>query len=321
MAADFGVHLGFDRRVDSGPPLGLARPLIRSTGMELGRIGVWAGGPWRDRNRVAEAQDVAAELESLGYGTLWLSGGFKGPIQDLFEPLLDATKTMTIASGITSIWHTPPDVAKAAFAEFERAFPGRFLLGIGASHATYVERSGTSYDHPYTHMVEYLDALDEGPRPVPTERRILAALGPRMLRLSADRSLGAHSYFVPVEHTKLARQTLGDRPVLAPEQAVIVERDRQTALRAAREYLNVYLALPNYTSNLRRLGFTDADLEPPGPESTADRLVFMGDAPTVARRVGEHFSAGADHVCLQVFATDPSRFPRSEYAELAELLC
>lgn len=288
--------------------------------MELGRIGVWAGGPWRDRDRVAEAQDVVAVLESLGYGTLWLSGGFKGPIQNLYEPLLDATKTMTIASGIASIWHTSPDVAKDAFAEFEKAYPGRFLLGIGASHAPFVERSGESYDHPYAHMVEYLDALDQGPRPVPANRRILAALGPRMLRLGAERSLGAHPYFVPVEHTEIAREILGEGPLLAPEQAVVVERDRETALRVAREHLKVYLALPNYTSNLRRLGFTDADLEPPGSASTADRLVFMGDARTVAHRVGEHFSLGADHVCLQVLAADASVFPRDEYAQLAEVL-
>ncbi len=288
--------------------------------MELGRIGVWAGGPWRDRDRVAEARDVAAELESLGFGTLWLSGGYKGPIQGLFEPLLDATKTMTIASGIASIWHTSPDVAKDAFAEFEKAYPGRFLLGLGASHAPFVERTGVVYDRPYSHMVDYLDALDQGPRPVPADRRILAALGPRMLRLGAERSLGAHPYFVPVEHTEFARKILGKGPLLVPEQAVVVERDRETALRVAREYLKVYLALPNYTSNLRRLGFSEDDLEPPGPASTADRLVFMGDAQTVAHRVGEHFSLGADHVCLQVFAADAGRFPLNEYAQLAEVL-
>lgn len=288
--------------------------------MNLGRIGVWASGPWRDRTRVAEAQDMAAELEDLGYGTVWLSGGFKGPIRDLFDPLLEATKTMTIASGIASIWHTAPDVAKVAFSEFESKYPGRFLLGIGASHAAFVEGSGTSYEHPYTRMVEYLDALDKGPRPVPMERRILAALGPRMLRLAAERALGAHPYFVPVEHTAFARETLGEGRLLAPEQAVVVERDRETALRVARAHLNVYLALPNYTSNLRRLGFTDAELEPPGAETTADRLVLMGDAATVADRVGEHFAAGADHVCLQVLAADSSRFPLCEYRQLARTL-
>ncbi len=281
---------------------------------------MWAGGPWRDRSRVAEAQEVASELETLGYGTLWLSGGYKGPFRDLFEPLLDATKTMTIASGIVSTWHTSPDVAKETFFEFESTYPERFLLGIGASHAPYVERTGNAYEHPYAHVVDYLDALDAGPRPVPKDRRVLAALGPRMLRLAGERSLGAHPYFVPVEHTRVARDTLGPGPLLAPEQAIVVDQDREVALRVAREYLDVYLNLPNYTSNLRHLGFTDADLVPPGSESTAERLVFMGDAADVASRVPAHFVAGADHVCLQVLAADPGQFPRAEYAQLAKAL-
>lgn len=289
--------------------------------MELGRVGVWAGGPWRDRSRTAEAQEVAAELEALGYGTLWLSGGHKGPLYDLFRPLLDATKTMTIASGIASIWHTAPEVAKDTFADFESTYPGRFLLGIGVSHAPFVEGTGATYEHPYEQMIAYLDALDRRPRPVPKERRILAALGPRMLRLAAERSLGAHPYFVPVEHTAFAREVLGEGPLLAPEQAVVFERDRETALRVAREHLAVYLRLPNYTMNLRRLGFFDADLELSGSEATADRLVFMGDAKTIADRVQGHFVAGADHVCLQIFSADASRFPRGEYAQLAALLC
>jgi probable F420-dependent oxidoreductase len=294
--------------------------LLRSTRVELGRIGVWAGGLWRDRSRIAEAQEVASQLEELGYGTLWLSGGHKGPLYDLFEPLLDATKTMTIASGIASIWHTAPEVARDTFADFEAAFPGRFLLGLGVSHAPFVEQSGAKYEHPYTQMVEYLDALDRGPRAVPKDRRILAALGRRMLLLAAERSLGAHPYFVPIEHTFLARETLGEGPLLAPEQAVVVDSDRQTALSVARRYLDVYLALPNYTSNLRDLGFSSADLEPPGTEETADRLVFTGEAASIANRVGEQFAAGADHVCLQVLTADSSRFPRAEYEKLARVL-
>jgi len=249
-----------------------------------------------------------------------MSGGFRGPIDEMFRPLLEATTKMTVASGIASIWHTPAEEASATFSEFEDRYPGRFLLGLGASHQVFVEGSGQAYLHPYRHMAEYLDALDTKAPAVPRQRRILAALGPRMLELARARTAGAHSYFVPVEHTAMARSILGAQALLAPEQAVVVETDPEIARGVAREHLAVYLALPNYTNNLRRLGFSEADIEPPGTDSTVDRLVAWGDAATIASRVGSHFDAGADHVCLQVLTADSKRFARTEYAALAAAL-
>jgi probable F420-dependent oxidoreductase len=188
--------------------------------VDLGRIGVWWSGAWR----LAEhpAVDVAAELESLGYGALWSSGGFDPGFSSTFGRLLASTKRIAVASGIVSMWAGAPSDVGPAVAELEAHFPGRFLLGIGASHAPLV----SDYARPYSHMVTYLDELDALATPVPADRRVLAALGPRMLKLAAQRSAGAHPYFVPAEHTAQARSILGPAPLLAPEVAVVLESDR-----------------------------------------------------------------------------------------------
>jgi probable F420-dependent oxidoreductase len=281
--------------------------------MDLGRVGVWWSGSWH----VADEPElnVAAELEALGYGALWSSGGFDPGFSPIFARLLAATTSIAVASGIVSIWAGAPADVGPAVAALEADHPGRFLLGVGASHAPIVP----GYARPYSRMVEYLDALDALETPVAPERRALAALGPRMLALAAERAAGAHPYFVPVEHTARARGLLGPTPLLAPEVAVVVEADRTEAMALAREYASIYLGLPNYTENLRTLGYGDDDIGGGGSDRLIEALFPMGDAAQVAARVREHHDAGADHVCLQVVARR-NDFPLAEYRELAAAL-
>ncbi len=283
--------------------------------MDLGRFGVWWSGSWR--TAADPTLDVAAELESLGYGALWSSGGFDPGFSPRFGRLLAATKRVAVASGIVSMWTGAPADVGPAVADLEARFPGRFLLGIGASHGPAV----SNYSRPYSHMVAYLDALDALPIPVPVQRRVLAALGNRMLELAAQRAVGAHPYFVPVEHTTRARSILGPAPLLAPEVAVVLEADRTTARGLARDYARLYLGLPNYTQNLRTFGFGDRDIDGGGSDRLIDAVIPWGDAATIADRIGEHHDAGADHVCLQVVsASGRDGFPLAEYRKLAEVL-
>ena len=282
--------------------------------MDLGRVGVWWSGSWH----VADdpTVDPAAELELLGYGALWASGGFDPGLSPVYGQLLASTKRMAVASGIVSMWTGAPGDVGPAVAELESRFPGRFLLGIGASHAAVVG----DYARPYSHMVAYLDALDALPTPVPVERRALAALGNRMLELAAQRAAGAHPYFVPLEHTVRARSILGPAPLLAPEVAVVLETDPAAARVLAREYASLYLSLPNYTQNLRTFGYGDEDIDDGGSDRLIDAVIPWGSATTIAARIREHHDAGADHVCLQVVSAGGlSRFPLAQYRELAEV--
>ena len=277
-------------------------------------MGVWWSGSWR----LAEGAsfDVAAELEDLGYGALWSSGRFVAGLSPHFERLLAATTHVAVASGIVSIWSATPDDVAAAVADLDTRYPGRFLLGLGASHAPLVE----GYGRPYAHMVRYLDALDLAQPAVGRERRVLAALGPRMLALARERAAGAHPYFVPVEHTARAREALGAGTVLAPEVTVVLEDDPARARELARTFTAGYLTLPNYTNNLRALGFTDDDLAGGGSDRLVDAVVCWGNLDAVAAHVRRHYEAGADHVCVQVVSGSPRSFPRAEYRELAPAL-
>jgi probable F420-dependent oxidoreductase len=259
--------------------------------------------------------DAAAELESVGYGALWSSGGFDPGLSTHFEKLLASTSHIVVASGIVSVWASAPEEVGTAVAQLDERFPGRFLLGLGASHSAIVE----GYQKPYSRVVDYLDALDALDRPVPPDRRVLAALGPRMLELAAARSAGAHPYFVTVEHTVRARAIMGEGPLLAPEVAVVIDEDPSSARAAARGYAAGYLQLPNYASNLRTLGYSAEDFDGDGSDRLIDALVPWGGVETVAARVREHHEAGADHVCVQIVAPYDS-FPLSQYRELAEAL-
>jgi probable F420-dependent oxidoreductase len=259
--------------------------------------------------------DVAAELEELGYSALWSSGGFQPGLSPHFERLLEATARVMVCSGIVSIWSTAAHEIAQAVADLELRYPDRFVLGLGASHAAIVE----NYIRPYSHMDHYLDALDTAGPSVARERRLLAALGPRMLALAAERSAGAHPYFVPVEHTARARELLGADALLAPEVSVVLEEDASTARRTARAFTSGYLSLPNYSNNLRRLGFGEDDLAGGGSDRLVDAVVAWGEADDIAGRVRQHFGAGANHVCVQVIAPAES-FPVTAYRELAPAL-
>jgi probable F420-dependent oxidoreductase len=233
--------------------------------MDLGRVGVWWSGSWHVRED--PAVDVAAEIESLGYGTLWSSGGFQPGLAPHFERLLAGTRQLHVASGIVSVWASEPADIGRSFSDLDDTYPGRFVLGLGASHSAIVP----DYRRPYSRVVAYLDALDALDEPVSRERRVLAALGPRMLELAAARAAGAHPYFVPVEHTARARALLGEGPLLAPEVAVVLDSERESARRLARTYASIYLPLRNYTQNLRTLGFEDDDLDGKGAIGSSTR--------------------------------------------------
>jgi probable F420-dependent oxidoreductase len=255
--------------------------------MDLGRYGIWQGAWQLD-------PELARAVESLGFGTIWIGGSPPGDLA-LAESLLDATDHLVIATGIVNMWATPADEVAASYHRLEAKHPGRFLLGVGVSHP----EANRDYQKPYATIVEYLDTLDAAD--VPADRRILAALGPKVLALSAQRTAGAHPYLVPPEHTRRARDILGDGVLLAPENKVVLNSDPATARDIGRPAVaNHYLGLRNYVSNLKRLGWTDADIADGGSDALIDALVAHGEPDTVAARLDEHLDAGADHVCAQV---------------------
>jgi probable F420-dependent oxidoreductase len=282
---------------------------------ELTGVGLWSPG-LRDGDP-GEVRAAVAELESLGYTGLWMPGGAGGPILERAQLLVDATVTMTVATGILNIWAHTPEEAATAHASIELAAGGRFLLGLGVSHAPMVDRIAPGgYAKPLTKMRSYLDALDAQPAPVPPSERVLAALGPKMLDLARERAAGAHPYFVPVAHTRFARERLGPGPLLAPEQGVVLDEDPETAKAKAREHVARYLQLPNYTNNLLRHGLTEDDLRDGGSDRLLDAIVVTGGVEAIAQRIAEHREAGADHVCLQVLGA--GQLPLAEWRTLAE---
>jgi probable F420-dependent oxidoreductase len=233
-----------------------------------------------------------AEIEALGFGALWLGGS---PSLVEARAYLEATTTLTVATGILNVWrHEPADVA-AGHADLRRDFRDRFLLGVGIGHP----EATSEYKQPLAKMRDFLDGLDNADRPVPRDERVVAALGPKMLELAAERSLGAHPYFTPVEHTRLARGRIGPGALLAPEVAVVVDPDPQIGRAKARAYAESYLRMTNYTSNLLRLGFDEGELADGGSDRLIDALIPHGSAEAIAESVHAHLEAGADHVCLQ----------------------
>ena len=282
--------------------------------MDLAGVGVWSSQlRYGDAGEAAEA---AAELDELGFTALWIPD-VGGPVLDSVEQLLSATQRVVIATGILNLWmHEPADVANA-YASLTAKHGERFLLGIGVSHAPLIDSKEPGlYKKPLAATRAYLDAIDATENPVPAANRVLAALGPKMLELAATRSRGAHPYLVTPDHTRYAREHLGDGPLLLPEQTVLLTKDRDEARALGTDWLRSYLALPNYANNLLRSGFTQEDVS-----SVSDRLfdaiIAWGDEETVLRRVNEHLSAGADHVCVQVLTADPREFPRAQWRQLA----
>ncbi|WP_326546123.1 LLM class F420-dependent oxidoreductase [Mycolicibacterium sp. ND9-15] len=282
--------------------------------MDLAGVGVWSSAlRYGDQGEAAEA---AAELEDLGFTALWIPD-VGGPVLDSVEHLLSSTKQVVIATGILNLWmHEPADVA-ARYAALAESHGERFLLGIGVSHAPLIDsREPGLYRRPLAATRRYLDDIDATPRPVPVANRVLAALGPKMLELAATRSRGAHPYLVTPDHTRYAREQLGDGPLLLPEQTVLLTTDADEARTLGTDWLRSYLALPNYANNLLRSGFTEADVASVS-DRLFDALIAWGDEETVLKRVHEHRDAGADHVCVQVLTADPRGFPRDQWRRLA----
>jgi probable F420-dependent oxidoreductase len=261
-------------------------------GIELGTIGIWA-------HSSALAPEVVADVEALGYGAIWVGGSPDGGLR-VVENLLAGSDHIAIATGIVNVWKDDAATVGASYHRITARYPDRFLLGLGIGHPEATQE----YQHPYAKLVSYLDELDE--LKVPVSGRVLAALGPKVLRLSAERAAGAHPYLVTPEHTRQARQILGPGKLLAPEQKVVLETDPERARAIGRPRVErPYLGLTNYVSNLRRLGWTDADLAGGGSDALIDALVLHGDAEVIARGVTAHLDAGADHVALQVLDPDP----------------
>jgi probable F420-dependent oxidoreductase len=252
---------------------------------DLGWFGIWTGAP--------VTPDEAVEIEHLGYGAVWVGAS---PAADLawVEPILEKTETLQVATGIVNIWSAPADEVAESFHRIEKAHPGRFLLGIGVGHPEHTQE----YVKPYDALVSYLDALDA--ETVPTSRRVLAALGPKVLTLAKDRSAGAHPYLTTPEHTARARELIGNTVFLAPEHKVVLSTDAAAARALGRETVDFYLGLSNYVNNWKRLGFSDIDVERPGSDTLIDAVVAHGTAEQIASRLTEHLDAGADHVAIQV---------------------
>jgi len=268
-------------------------------------------GIWASNRTLGEAGGEAARLlEELGFGALWLGGSPRLP--DL-RPMLEATETLTVATSIANVWRYPAEELAADWVELESDFPGRALAGIGVGHP---EQDG-DYSKPFTAVREYLDALDEAGQP-PVERRLLAALGPRMIDLAASRAAGSIPYFVPVGHTRFSRERLGEGPLLAPEMACVVDEDPERARAKAREYARLYLGLINYRNAVLRGGFTEQDLCDGGSERLLDAVVPQGSPERIAAAARAHLEAGADHIALQAVGTE--RLPRAEWTALAAAL-
>ncbi|BDB44914.1 MULTISPECIES: LLM class F420-dependent oxidoreductase [Mycobacterium] len=282
--------------------------------MELNGVGIWSSQ--LRYGDAAESAEAAAELDELGFPALWIPD-VGGPVFDAVGRLLAATKRTVIATGILNLWmHTPQDTA-ASFAKLTAEHGDRFLLGIGVSHAPLIDAGAPGrYRKPLAATASFLDGLDAADQPVPTDRRVLAALGPKMLTLAATRARGAHPYLVTPEHTASARATLGQGPLLLPEQTAILTDDAEEARRIGTDWLRGYLAMPNYANNMLRSGFSEDDVT-----QISDRLlnaiIVWGDEAAIMRRVGEHQAAGADHVCVQILTADPKEFPREQWRRLA----
>ncbi|MFR9790998.1 LLM class F420-dependent oxidoreductase [Streptomyces sp. MB22_4] len=279
----------------------------------LGRHGVWdVGLRAEDPARRGEQEDAAAELEELDFGAIWLGGNSTA---ENAAPLIGVTRHITVGTSIQSVWQRDAATTAADFARLESSHPGRFLLGLGVSHGPRVE----GYHRPYSAMVDYLDELDKAG--VPAGRRVLAALGPRMLNLAGDRAAGAIPYLVTPEHTAKAREILGRGPLLAPEFKVVLESDPTRARDIARAYLARYLELPNYTNNFLRLGFSEDDVADGGSDRLIDAVFAWGTDDRISSRIRAFHQAGADHVALQVVTENPgAALPREQWRRLALLL-
>lgn len=270
--------------------------------MDLGQYGIW--------QRVSDVNpETANEIEVLGYRALWVGGSPGGDLVEV-EALLEATASLIVATGIVNMWRDDAEQVATSFQRIEERHPGRFLLGVGIGHP----EATSEYHKPYDTIVRYLDVLDE--QNVPAERVVLAALGPKVLKLSAERTAGAHPYLTTARHTRLARQVLGEGPLLAPEQTVVVSEDADESEDLARGFVARYLRLVNYRNNLLREGWSEDDIADGGSDRLVSEIVLSGNVSEVAKGIRSHVEAGADHVNIQVLGPDPMMGYRALAAEL-----
>ena len=295
----------------------------RELAAAFGRVGAWSFA--LQQHGAAEEQRAVTELEAMGYPAIWIPEGLGG--KEAFSHaalLLAGSRSIVVATGIANVYARDPMAMANGARALGEAYPGRFLLGLGVSHASTVAQRGHEYGRPVEHMRTYLDDMDAarytGPEPDVPPGRILAALGPRMLALAAERTDGAHPYFVPVEHTAMARSALGPEPFLAVEQTAVLSSEPAEARRIAREFAARYLDLPNYANNLRRMGYSDEDVAGGGSDRLVDAVIAWGGVEDIAGRVLSHLDAGADHVCVQFRAADAADLCLPQFAELAAVL-
>jgi probable F420-dependent oxidoreductase len=295
----------------------------RTWAKRLGQFGAWTFDI--ERLTGAAAREYVRELESLGVHALWIPESLGS--KEVFAHaglLLAATDKLIIATGIANIWARDATAMANGNRALCEAYPERFLLGVGVSHAPVVRMRGASYEKPVEYMATYLDGMDKapstGPAPAEPPGRVLAALGPRMLRLAGRRTLGAHPYFVPVTHTTMARKELGAGPLLAVEQAAVLSTDPTVARATARKHMKRYLGLENYANNLKRMGWSEGDFANDGSDALVDAIVAWGDAHQIRLRLDVHLANGADHVCVQLLRVDLAAHPLTEWRALAPVL-
>jgi probable F420-dependent oxidoreductase len=297
---------------------------VEEVKQRIGRVGVWSGQ--FDFSPAPVVRDAAREVEELGYGALWTGEAVGREVLTAAQLLLAATDTLVVATGIANIWARDALAMAAGQLALGEAYPERFVLGVGVSHKPLLDVRGQDYGKPLAFMRDYLTAMDHGydvyrgVAPQPRPPRVLAALGPKMLELAGAKADGAHTYFVPPEHTAGARETLGPDKLLVPEQVCVLSSDATVAREIARRHTTSYLRLANYTNNLKRFGFDDTDFADGGNDRLVDTICVWGDADAVAARVRAHLDAGADHVAVQVLVDDRRGLPRKEWAELAPAL-
>jgi probable F420-dependent oxidoreductase len=290
--------------------------------MDLGRVGLWH---FLDLLPAARLRDTAAEIESLGFRALWIPEALGREAFTHAALILGSTRRLVVATGIANVWARDAMAMAAAQKTLAEAYPERFLLGMGVSHAPLVAgMRGHAYEKPLSFLRGYLDAMDAavfmGASPATPPPRVLASLHPKSLELARDRAWGSHPYFVPPEHTRRARKILGPGKLLAPEQMVCFETDPAAARAIARQAMQTYLGLPNYVRNLRALGYGDDDVANGGSDRLVDAIVAWGSIDAVVARVKAHHDAGADHVCLQVLRANPAELPLEEWRAIAAAL-
>ncbi len=270
--------------------------------IDLGSYGVWK--PLRAAN-----PSMAREVEDMGYGALWIGGSPPGDLEAV-EEIIAATERIPVITGIVNMWRVEASVAGRSYLRIQEHHPDRFLLGVGVGHP----EATAEYESPLGKIDRYLDGLEEVG--VPKDRLILAALGPKVLEMAAQRTAGAHPYLTTPRHTRMALDIVGTDTLMAPEQKIILEDDPHDARTEARKTVDRYLRLVNYRNSLLREGWSEDDLDDGGSDALVDELVLHGDSRSVAQGIDKHLEAGADHVCIQALGPDPI----AEYRELARVL-